>query len=637
MSIFTLKSIRTKLSLLAAALVLSVGAAGQSEAAVFEVAKKWPADTDGYTRIPVCLEPGNSAKQKGTGWDKGLTHAKNPSLDSVVKHVRSALESSWERHSKIRFTGWGECPLEIDIFNGVRLRIAPDAKNIGDVGRPYPTTASSSLLYGGAFGWIKKDGKKTRVVNTITGAASCPSDYKDTLVYGKSNIDYPFNICTAEPGSTVKHLEFGGMYGTVKGKPSPNPLTGKQSCPPHYLSQKVLGYSGVDASLYICYEPANHGGPLMSFGGMIGSVDGERVDNPQNGETYCPQGYTTQQVLGKDSFDYNFSYCYANNAIGQRRAARVEFMPWGRDAQCITYDWSTTHVEYTYDCVEQYAIHEFGHVLGFGHEMSHPKAPSACKVGEPQIGTDYARTPRADVRYTVPNAGYDWNSIMAYNGDKKDCAKVTGVRFGSKNLSSGDIAGLMLAYPFPNPIANSGLLYGGAYGWIYPKGKKTPVVNPATGKQSCPKGYTDNLVSAYSGSYTKDLPLHICTADYSSNLLAKYDFGGMWSSMKGERGKNPITGDKSCPAGYDVQQVRGYKNYDYALNICYAERGYRKNPRRYAVPIAYLGGIISSVEGEPYTLFPEGLSDCPEHYKKRKVLGKEDKDYGFRYCYAKLN
>ena len=44
----------------------------------------------------------------------------------------------------------------------------------------------------------------------------------------------------------------------------------------------------------------------------------------------------------------------------------------------------------------------------------------------------------------MPPRTIDWDSIMTYTDA---CAHVTGVRFGSPNLSPTDVAGLEAAYP----------------------------------------------------------------------------------------------------------------------------------------------------------------------------------------------
>jgi FIMAH domain-containing protein len=132
----------------------------------------------------------------------------------------------------------------------------------------------------------------------------------------------------------------------------------------------------------------------------------------------------------------------------------THFQPWGAEFnRCINYNWRTTHVEYSYDCVEQYAIHELGHAIGFKHEWFHPQTPQSCqdhKQGDyekngPIITSSYFTFYDSSQSYTIVNsADYDWDSIMTY---PSTCAHVTGVRFGSKNLSDWDKAGVAAVYP----------------------------------------------------------------------------------------------------------------------------------------------------------------------------------------------
>jgi hypothetical protein len=125
----------------------------------------------------------------------------------------------------------------------------------------------------------------------------------------------------------------------------------------------------------------------------------------------------------------------------------VGFKPWGNDTACINYNGWTTHMEYRFDCVEQYAIHEFGHVLGFDHEWPHPQRPSSCPASDERILSSGSTYPN-NTGYTIVNpSNYDMDSIMTY---VDGCADVTGERFGSTNLSSWDDLGLRTVYPPPD-------------------------------------------------------------------------------------------------------------------------------------------------------------------------------------------
>lgn len=129
----------------------------------------------------------------------------------------------------------------------------------------------------------------------------------------------------------------------------------------------------------------------------------------------------------------------------------VSFKPWGNDFnRCIVYDALTTHMSYRFDCVEQYSIHEFGHILGFEHEWRHPSTPAACLAERNEAvvppGSYSSAFEYPAFAYTIVSDECDMNSIMTYDDA---CADVTGVRFGSPNLSPTDGAGVTAVYPKP--------------------------------------------------------------------------------------------------------------------------------------------------------------------------------------------
>jgi hypothetical protein len=147
-----------------------------------------------------------------------------------------------------------------------------------------------------------------------------------------------------------------------------------------------------------------------------------------------------------------------NNAFvgGKGRTTKdsptVQFKPWGNDRQCISWNWGKATYEVRFSCVEQYAIHEFGHIIGFEHEWRHPERPGSCTNREASeyVLSQYqlSDTERYGT-FFVPNRNdYDWKSIMTYD---TGCAYVEGERFGSPNLSPTDLNALLTVYS-PNTL-----------------------------------------------------------------------------------------------------------------------------------------------------------------------------------------
>lgn len=129
----------------------------------------------------------------------------------------------------------------------------------------------------------------------------------------------------------------------------------------------------------------------------------------------------------------------------------IQFSPWGisdGSSTCITDD------HYYFDCVEQIALHEFGHLLGFKHEWYHPTRPSECIDTQTTLNPNEAvEPPLTDgADYQILNAEFDDDSIMTYG---PGCADVDEDedRFlrwlGGTTLSSDDRAGVAAAYPAP--------------------------------------------------------------------------------------------------------------------------------------------------------------------------------------------
>lgn len=153
----------------------------------------------------------------------------------------------------------------------------------------------------------------------------------------------------------------------------------------------------------------------------------------------------------------------------------IEFKPWGthggaREA-CLGYDVGSARVKYRWTCVEQYAIHEFGHILGFAHEWQHPKVSEECRKadvtsGEPIAAASGSAWPTTQPWYVPYPEAYDRDSIMVYD---TRCADVTGRRFGSENLSAKDQAAAATVYPEPAACV-LGYEHAGYGGAVYPLG-----------------------------------------------------------------------------------------------------------------------------------------------------------------------
>ena len=89
-----------------------------------------------------------------------------------------------------------------------------------------------------------------------------------------------------------------------------------------------------------------------------------------------------------------------------------------------SYKWSANEKKHL-QCLKEYAVHEFGHVIGFGHEHARGDTPSACSEREAPSPT------------LVPYGPYDPRSVMNY------CSTP---RLGGGVLSDSDKQWARLAY-----------------------------------------------------------------------------------------------------------------------------------------------------------------------------------------------
>jgi hypothetical protein len=161
--------------------------------------------------------------------------------------------------------------------------------------------------FGGAFGVV--NGSPT--INWLT----CPAGYSVTAVLGTENVDNFVFYCWQPQAGGTPAYDFGGMWGYVNGTAVANDITGDTTCPDGYTSQLVLGTSGVDYPLTVCYRAHVASNDVINFGGMYGYVAGKPAPNPATGAMSCPTGYMTSQVYGTPNVDWQLYYCYQPAAL----------------------------------------------------------------------------------------------------------------------------------------------------------------------------------------------------------------------------------------------------------------------------------------------------------------------------------
>ncbi len=131
------------------------------------------------------------------------------------------------------------------------------------------------------------------------------------------------------------------------------------------------------------------------------------------------------------------------------RFCTIHLAAWARNAtgnRCIYYSASRVVDYYSFDCVEQYTTHEFGHAIGLLHEWQNPSTPSSCSSTRKDSNGNLSEQPITGslTNYEIPNpTSFDWDSIMTYDDT---CAHVDGVRFGSPTPDAIDQQGVSAMY-----------------------------------------------------------------------------------------------------------------------------------------------------------------------------------------------
>jgi len=139
---------------------------------------------------------------------------------------------------------------------------------------------------------------------------------------------------------------------------------------------------------------------------------------------------------------------------------------------------------------------------------------------------------------------------------------------------------------------------------------------------ACPEGYTSRRTF---GSPNVDYDLYYCYRPHVAGRPADFDFGGMFGQSASGGYANSVTGQKSCPAGYFVQQVRGAPNLDYDLHYCWKPH----TPGQKA--IVDFGGIFS--DGNPTYENPlTNALSCSTGFQTTQIYGSPNVDYDFYMC-----
>lgn len=348
---------------------------------------------------------------------------------------------------------------------------------------PAPTVASlatpGALDFGGAYGWIDNG---RRVLNPLTGTFGCPAGYTSQRVLGTPGTDWDAYLCSRPHLEGREPLaDFGGMWGYVQRVLKPNPATGSADCPVGYIDQALLDSSGRDYPLHVCYKPHVAGRPsLYEFGGAWGYVNGGTLSpNPATGAAACPSGFAENKMFGTNSVDWGMHMC-------------MTFPP--------ELDFGGA----------------FGYVNGGALSPNPVTGGASCPPG-------YSATK------VLGTSGTDYEVNV--------CTRPHQPGFAPR------------------------LHWGGMWGYVNDR----LMPNWITNRNSCPTGYTDQRLL---GTTNVDWDLHVCYKTHAIGSTPEFVFAGLWGWVNHTEMVNPATGRPSCPAGFSPEQVLGRTNVDYAVSYC---------------------------------------------------------------------
>ena len=174
-------------------------------------------------------------------------------------------------------------------------------------------TAKVTVAYmdfGGMYGY----GANGNFNNPTTGALNCPAGYLSQQVMGTTGIDYPLYYCYRLHAQGVPaNFDFGGMYSNSGSGLEINPITGAGTCPSGYTTTKVFGgiTNSPDYPAYMCHKIHNETiAEAVHFAGMYAPAYNTNYNNPATGAQSCPAGWVSTMMLGTFNVDYPFYFCY---------------------------------------------------------------------------------------------------------------------------------------------------------------------------------------------------------------------------------------------------------------------------------------------------------------------------------------
>lgn len=418
-------------------------------------------------------------------------------------------------------------------------------------GTPAPGPTIPPLYdFGGMYGG------NAVTLNPATGGRSCPTGYGAVLIYNStSNHAYDIYMCVrAHVTGQDPFYDFGGIYETPGGTPFTNPprdenvATGQMTCPAGFSAAQILGgNAATDGSMNFCYSPYSSGNRFYNFGGMYYSSA-----NIVTGAKSCPTGYTKLTLTALP-----LTYCY--QPMYQPAAAPVVKATALSSSQ-IQLSWTISNTT----GLNSYTVHDY--LAAPVYDANYDVILHAFKDGISASTTSY---------------------VVSGLGSKTNyCFSVKANAFYDVPESNQACATTLAPSAAPATMAN--IDFGGMYGGVL-----TNSVNPATGALSCPTGYTSILVNNATTDHRFDI--NLCARAHVAGQDSLYDFGGMYAASGAPglpHDDNVATGKVSCPTGFTNAQISGgYTGAAGApslINFCYRQHSSA------STPFYNFGGVYAS-------------------------------------------